>query len=222
MTTSSRIQEMFDRIAAGYDLGNDFLSLGLARLWRFEAVRRMRISKRVLDVACGTGDFAWAAAKRFRDAEVIGIDFSKEMIALARTKYPLEFLIGDVQTLPFDAISFDAVTVGFGFRNFSDKVKALSEVNRVLRIGGELLILEASLPESRLERLAYRIFRQTSIQWVGRIFGQAEAYGYLADSMLEMPSAATVCKMLDAAGFANVRRIRHAFGLCSLYIGEKR
>ena len=221
VTRIDRIREMFDRIASVYDSGNDFLSFGFARLWRRNAVGRMKTPGRVLDVACGTGDLAWAAACRFPDAEVVGIDFSKEMIARARVKYPLEFLVGDVQALPFAPAAFDAVTVGFGFRNFQDKPKALAELNRMLRNGGQLLILEASRPESISERLAYRFFRRTFVRLAVWISGHADAYAYLTDSMLEMPPAAVVHEMLDAAGFTNIQRIRYGFGLCSLYIGEK-
>lgn len=221
VTNTTRIREMFDRIASVYDSGNDFLSFGFARVWRKNAVGRMRVPGRVLDVACGTGDFAWAAASRFPDATVVGIDFSREMIARARIKYPLEFLVGDVLALPFEPAAFDAVSVGFGFRNFQDKPKALAELNRVLRNGGQLLILEASRPESILERLAYRFFRQTFLRLAVWISGHADAYTYLADSMLEMPPAAVLREMLETAGFKKVQRIRYALGLCSLYIGEK-
>lgn len=212
---------MFDGIAPVYDSGNDFLSFGFARVWRRNAVGRMKAPGRVLDVACGTGDFAWAAARRFPDAEVVGIDFSKEMIARARVKYPLEFLVGDVQALPFESAAFDAVTVGFGFRNFQDKPRALTELNRILRVGGQLLVLEASRPETLLERLAYRFFRQTFVRLAAWISGHRDAYAYLADSMLEMPPAAVVREMLETAGFTKIQRIRYAFGLCSLSLGEK-
>lgn len=217
---ATQLRRVFNAIAPVYDQGNALLSFGLATRWRKKSVASFRSNppKQVLDVACGTGDFVIAVLNASPASEVIGLDFSEEMLRLARTKVSsATFVQGDVLALPFDAGRFDAVTVGFGLRNFVDIPKALSEMARVLKPCGRLIILEATQPGSRLKQALFTIYQKSVAPLVGWLTGHPGAYSYLMRSMQSMPSSQELEAMLTAAGFTSIRKTNFVFDMCVCY-----
>ena len=217
---ATQLRRVFNAIAPVYDQGNRLLSFGLASHWRQQAVASFRAHppQRVLDVACGTGDFVVAVLDASPASEVIGLDFSEEMLCLARKKVSTAtFVQGDVLALPFDAGHFDAVTVGFGLRNFVNIPKALSEMARVLKPGGCLVILEATQPGSRLKQALFAIYQKSVAPLVGWMTGHPGAYSYLMRSMQSMPSSHELEAMLTAAGFTSIRKTNFVFDMCVCY-----
>lgn len=217
---ATQVQRTFDELAPVYDRGNTLLSFGLAEHWRRQAVASFHEDppQRVLDVACGTGDFVRAVLKATPASSVTGLDFSEEMLRLARAKnIPATFVQGDVLALPFEAGSFDAVTVGFGLRNFVDLPKALAEVARVLTPGGRLVILEATRPGTRLKQGFFKAYQKSVAPLVGWLTGHPDAYRYLMRSMQAMPSAEELEALLAAAGFVSIQKTGFVFDLCVCY-----
>jgi len=215
-----QLQRIFNTLAPVYDRGNDLLSLGLAKGWRRAAVASFHQNPpgEVLDVACGTGDFVHAILEASPTSKVVGLDFSEEMLRLARTRgYAATFQQGDVLALPFADGRFDAVTVGFGLRNFSDIPKALSEMARVLKPGGRLIVLEATQPGTPLKKTLFKVYQWSVAPLVGWLSGQPEAYRYLMRSMQAMPSAEELERVLAEAGFGNIRKRGFVFDMCVCY-----
>lgn len=204
----------FSDFARDYDRMNSILSLGRHGAWRSAAVREIpRNAKRVLDLACGTGDFSLEIAARIADAEVEGLDLSGEMVSLARAKLPerlanrVRFAVGDASDLSrFPDGSFDAVTCAFGFRNFADRKRALSEVVRVLRRDGVLVVLEFFRPSGGILPAATRLW----IKFAARVFAarHVAAYDYLADSIARTVSADEFAEIARGAGCSEIRRTR--------------
>jgi demethylmenaquinone methyltransferase/2-methoxy-6-polyprenyl-1,4-benzoquinol methylase len=219
-TKALQLQRVFNTLAPVYDRGNDLLSLGLAKGWRRAAVASFRQNPpgEVLDVACGTGDFVHAILKASPASKVVGLDFSEEMLRLARTRgYAATFQQGDVLALPFEDNRFDAMTVGFGLRNFSDMPKALSEMVRVLKPGGRLIVLEATQPGTPLKQALFRAYQLSVAPLVGWLSGQPHAYRYLMRSMQAMPSAQELEALLLQAGFGKILKHSFAFDMCVCY-----
>jgi demethylmenaquinone methyltransferase/2-methoxy-6-polyprenyl-1,4-benzoquinol methylase len=217
---ATQLRRVFNAIAPVYDRGNRLLSFGLATRWRKRAVASFRSNppQQVLDVACGTGDFVIAVLKASPASEVIGLDFSEEMLHLARKKVSnATFVQGDVTALPFDAGRFDAVTVGFGLRNFVDIPRALSEMARVLKPEGRLIILEATQPGSRLKQGLFKIYQKSVAPLVGWLTGHPGAYSYLMRSMQSMPSSQELEALLTTAGFTAIRKTGFVFDMCVCY-----
>lgn len=217
---ATQLRRVFSALAPVYDRGNRLLSLGLAAHWRRRAVASLRTQPpgQVLDVACGTGDFVLALLKASPASQVIGLDFSEEMLRLARKKAPAAtFVQGDVLALPFEERRFDVVTVGFGLRNFVDIPKALSEVARVLKPNGRLIILEATQPGSRVKQGLFRLYGKSVVPLVGWLTGHPEAYRYLMRSMKAMPSAHELEALLAAAGFTSLSKCVFVFDMCVCY-----
>jgi demethylmenaquinone methyltransferase / 2-methoxy-6-polyprenyl-1,4-benzoquinol methylase len=215
-----QLRRVFNAIAPVYDRGNALLSFGLAARWRQQAVASFHANplRHVLDVACGTGDFVVAVLDASPTSEVIGLDFSEKMLCLARKKVSnAAFVQGDVMALPFEAGRFDAVTVGFGLRNFVDIPKALSEMARVLMPGGRLIILEATQPGSRLKQGLFKIYQRSVAPLVGWMTGHPGAYSYLMRSMQSMPSSHELEDMLTATGFTSIRKANFVFDMCVCY-----
>ncbi len=212
---------MFSRIAPRYDALNHLLSFNADRRWRARAVRQLNGAvHRVLDLATGTGDLA---IELFRAGkQVVGADFCLDMLAGARKKErTLRLSAADALALPFPDGIFDAVTIGFGVRNFSDLGRGLAEMRRVLRNGGALLILEFSQPAG-VAGAAYRVYSDRVLPWVGGMLsGSGDAYRYLNRSARQWPGSADLSRILRDAGFADVRAIPMTFGVVAVHRGTK-
>jgi demethylmenaquinone methyltransferase / 2-methoxy-6-polyprenyl-1,4-benzoquinol methylase len=215
---SEGVRSMFDRIAPVYDAMNRVMTAGLDRRWRSEAANAVvRPGDRVLDSCCGTGDLAIAAAEA--GGKVTGIDFSKPMLERARMKAPeLEWIEGDALTLPFADASFDAATVGFGVRNLSELDKGLRELRRVLRPGGRLAVLEITRPRGVLAPF-YRLWFDVLIPVAGKVLPGGSAYTYLPASVRRFPDPQGLAKLLDEAGFGEIRWRLFAGGIVALHTG---
>jgi len=210
---------MFDRIAPVYDAMNRTMTAGLDRRWRrITAEAVIRPEDAVLDACCGTGDLAIAGARL--GGQVTGLDFSERMLERARHKAPeLEWVQGDLLSLPFDDRSFDAATVGFGVRNVDDLECALGELRRVLRPGGRLGILEITRPRGPLAPF-YRFWFDGVVPLLGRVLPGGSAYTYLPASVRRFPGPAELTELIAAAGFRDVRVRLFAGGIVALHTAE--
>jgi demethylmenaquinone methyltransferase/2-methoxy-6-polyprenyl-1,4-benzoquinol methylase len=210
---------MFDRIAPFYDAMNHTMTAGLDRRWRrLTAEAVVRPGDVVLDACCGTGDLAIAAARA--GGRVTGLDFSEPMLERARRKAPeLEWVRGDLLDLPFGDASFDAATVGFGARNVDDLQGALSELRRVLGPDGRLGILEITRPRGPLAPF-YRLWFDGVVPLLGKLLPGGSAYTYLPASVRRFPGPAELTKMIEAAGFRDVRVRLFAGGIVALHIAD--
>ncbi len=222
------IEGMFDAIAGRYDALNHLLSAGLDRGWRRRAVRALALTgtERVLDVCTGTGDLAIATARHAR--QVVGVDFSWEMLRLGLDKVRAASLgrrvalaRGDAMRLPFPDASFDAATIAFGIRNVVDPVRAAAELRRVLRPGGRLAILEFGLPALPGLRQAYGWYFRAVLPRVGRLVSRhTDAYSYLPASVEQFPSGDDFVTLLGRAGFRDAEARPLAAGAVWLYIAR--
>ena len=235
MPKKENVRTMFDGIAADYDRLNHIMSLDVDKSWRRKALDRIVAPdvREILDLACGTGDFSVAIAKRARKkgcpVHVTGVDLSEGMLAVMRDKVAKEGLenmismeTGDGEDLHFADGSFDRVTIAFGIRNFENREKGLREMLRVLRPGGRLVILELSVPENAFFRWCYNLYFLHILPWIGgRISGDEAAYRYLPASVLHFPGHRTFMATMRECGFADVEHKSLTFGICRLYIGTK-
>lgn len=233
MPQKEKIQQMFDGIAPDYDRLNHLMSLGVDRSWRRRALREIldpRQAQRLLDIACGTGDFSLAIARRMHpDSRIIGLDLSEGMLAVMRdkvTKAGLERQIsceqGDSEQLRWEDATFDVVTIAFGIRNFAHRETALREILRVLRPGGRLVILELSVPENAFLRWCYNLYFMHFVPWIGgMISGDKSAYTYLPASVQRFPGRREWTATMARCGYTQVRHKAFTFGLCRMYVGEK-
>lgn len=223
---------MFDSIAKDYDSLNHIMSLSIDKIWRKKAIRKIKDagdSPRVLDVACGTGDFSIAIAKAIGNGKVIGVDISKEMLEVMRRKVlknNLEGIItqevGDGEDLRFPEDSFDRVVNAFGIRNFEDRDKGLREALRVLRPGGRLVILELSRPQNRIIRWFYDLYFLNILPKIGgKVSGDKKAYMYLPASVKAFPGKKEFMEQMREVGFANITHRALTFGICRMYCGDK-
>ncbi len=224
------VRTLFDAIAPRYDFLNHFLSLGVDILWRRRAIRFLEPYKpqRILDVATGTGDLAIEAA-RLEPKQIVGIDISQKMIDIGKVKIHAKklesviyFEIGFAEQLQYESDSFDAITVAFGVRNFSDLEKGLSEFHRVLRRGGVAIILEFSRPRRSLIARAYGFYSHYILPRIGGFISKNRAaYEYLPSTIAEFPDGAEFCSILRDAGFTDVQYFPQTFGIASLYRATK-
>jgi demethylmenaquinone methyltransferase/2-methoxy-6-polyprenyl-1,4-benzoquinol methylase len=227
----ARIAGMFDAIAGRYDRLNHLLSAGFDRRWRRRAVRELRFQggEHVLDVCTGTADLALEAVTAVPAARrVVGIDFSGEMLRLARGKVldaslgdRIRLVRGDATRLPFDEARFDAAMVAFGIRNVVDPAAACRECRRVLRPGGQLAILEFGFPRIPGIRTMYAWYFRYLLPLVGRVMSKhGEAYAYLPASVQQFPSPDAFADVLRDAGFGDVRYVSLTVGIVYLYIAR--
>ena len=222
---------MFDNIAPDYDKLNHILSLNIDKRWRKKAVRELADEPRplkVLDVACGTGDFTIEIAKKAaKGSEVTGIDISEGMMAVGREKIAKAGVnaimeVADCEALPYENNSFDRISVGFGVRNFEHLELGLSEMYRVLTPGGKLIILELSVPSNALIRWCYKLYFLKILPAIGgMISGERGAYEYLPASVLRFPAPEKFIVMMKSAGFDIVEHTPLTFGICRMYVGKK-
>lgn len=224
------VRSLFDGIAPQYDFLNHLLSLGIDVHWRKYAIRLLKQFQpsRILDVATGTGDVALEAARTL-NAEVIGIDISDEMLAIGRKKVKRRGLSekislrpGSAESLEFRDGTFDAVTVAFGARNFSDVRRGLEEMFRVLRNNGVALILEFSKPRMAVFRQIYALYFERVLPLVGGMFSKSRtSYEYLPQSVKEFPDDAAFLDLMHKAGFTKTEQHRLTFGIATVYVGIK-
>lgn len=228
MPRADDVQHMFDRIAGRYDLLNRIMTGGVDRRWRRAAVRTVGAAPgvRALDVCCGTGDLAFLLADA--GAGVIGLDFSANMLEVARRRAgergdrggSVEFVQGDALALPFEDDSFDALTVAFGVRNVERLGGAFEEFARVLRPGGTVACLEITRPANRIAGGFYRVWFDRVVPVVGGLIsGDREAYSYLPQSTLDFPRPRELAELMRESGFADVDWRTFAGGIVALHRG---
>jgi len=232
--SAQRIRSMFGQIAPRYDLANHVLSLNTDRYWRWRTVRRVppRDRRPVLDVCTGTGDLALAYARAARrlGAEVVGTDFCPEMIALARQKAhraglagQVRFLVADTLALPFESDRFQVVTVAFGIRNVADLQRGLAEMTRVCGPGGQVAVLEFSLPRGRLWGGLYRWYFKHVLPRLGQLIARNrfDAYHYLPASVEQFTPPEEMCRRMEQTGLIHVQAVPLTGGVATLYVGSK-
>ncbi|MEI7973135.1 MAG: bifunctional demethylmenaquinone methyltransferase/2-methoxy-6-polyprenyl-1,4-benzoquinol methylase UbiE [Bdellovibrio sp.] len=224
---AKRVQDIFSRVASRYDLANDVLSLGIHRLWKNKLVQKVppNTSLRVLDCATGTGDLAKAWKQHLGPhSTVVATDFNPEMLRLGPEKakgFNIDFQIADVLDLPFPDASFDVVSISFGIRNVSDPQKGLGELARVLKPGGQLLVLEFGQPQNLLS-YPYRLYSQRILPRIGGWLTRApDAYQYLERSSAQFPCGENFVQWIQAsARFDKVSFERLSFGIAYLYCAK--
>jgi demethylmenaquinone methyltransferase/2-methoxy-6-polyprenyl-1,4-benzoquinol methylase len=226
-----QVAEMFDNIAPKYDFMNQLLSMGIHKGWRRKAVKILIPSqpKIILDVATGTGDFAIEANKKLNPDKIIGVDISEGMMKIGRVKlkekkldHKIELILGDSENLPFEENTFDAITVGFGVRNFETLEKGMSGMFRVLKPGGTLVILEFSRPRKFPVKQFYNFYFNRITPLIGRLFSKDKrAYTYLPESVNAFPDGEKFLEIMKKTGFSSPTWQPLTFGIASIYTGRK-
>ncbi|MCR5713731.1 MAG: bifunctional demethylmenaquinone methyltransferase/2-methoxy-6-polyprenyl-1,4-benzoquinol methylase UbiE [Bacteroidales bacterium] len=232
MPQKKKIGAMFDRIAGSYDRLNHVLSFRTDRAWRRRSLRHVLDGQplRILDLACGTGDYAICMARKATPGtHITGVDLSEGMLRVMAAKVAdagLDGMVtcrcGEAERLDFPDGSFDRVTVAFGVRNFEDRQAALREIRRVLSPGGRLVILELSQPRNVLIRAIFNLYFHKIAPLIGgMVSGDREAYRYLPASVAAFPPPEEWTAFMRDCGFSRVQHKAYTFGVCRLYIGEK-
>lgn len=224
------VAEMFNNISKRYDFLNHFLSLGIDKIWRRKAVNMLKEIKpeRILDLASGTGDFA-IESLRLNPKEIVGMDISEGMLEVGRqkmikNKYDdiISMRLGDSENLPFEDGYFDALTVGFGVRNYENLEKGLCEMLRVVREGGKIIILEFSKPKKFPVKQYYAFHSKYVIPFFGkRISKDEKAYAYLPESVAAFPEGEQFTSILKKLGYKNVNARLVSGGIATIYSGSK-
>lgn len=226
---AGKVAEVFDSVASRYDLMNDLMSGGLHRLWKLFALSRVgaRPGMKALDIAAGTGDLSKAMARSVgADGEVWATDINLSMLKVGRDRLldegcVLPIAVCDAEALPFPDQYFDRVTVAFGLRNMTHKDLALSEMFRVLRPGGKLVVLEFSRVNKALEP-AYDWYSFNILPWLGKkVANDEDSYRYLAESIRMHPDQETLKSMLEQVGFARARYFNLTAGLVAVHEGVR-
>lgn len=225
------VKAMFETIAGGYDFQNSCLSLGIDIYWRKMMAGALQLPDQatVLDVAVGTGEVAVAICRRHPGTRVIGIDFSPAMLAVGRQKIAarklsgrIDLATGDGRQLPIRSGSMDAVIISFGIRNIKEKAEVLREFYRVLKPGGQLLIMDFSFPETPLIAPLYRFYLNHILPPLGNfISGTDYAYSYLAESVANFPGDREFLGLIGGAGFCDCRVNKLTFGIAKIFAGRK-
>jgi demethylmenaquinone methyltransferase/2-methoxy-6-polyprenyl-1,4-benzoquinol methylase len=219
-----QVRAMFDRIAGLYDLMNSVMTAGLHHKWRRRAADLAELSPgdRALDVATGTGDLAVELARRVGpEGEVVAIDFSEEMLVRARAKAPgVRFEWGNALELAFEDDAFDAATVGFGARNFSDLERGIAEMARVVRPGGRVVILEITTPTRGPLATFFKVWFDRIVPALGRVMGDPDAYSYLPSSVRRFPAPHDLAAIMDRCGLERIRYRLTAGGIIAMHYGD--
>lgn len=230
-TKKEQVASMFNNISGTYDFLNHFMSLGIDILWRKKAIRELKsIRPRVmLDVATGTGDFAFEAIKILQPEKIIGVDISEGMLDVARKKiqernlqHVFSVQLGDSEGLHFNNDHFDAITVAFGVRNYENLEKGLADMYRVLKPGGKMVILEFSKPRAFPVKQGYNFYFKYITPLFGKLFSKDQrAYEYLPESVAAFPDGDDFLGLMNKIGFKATRDIRLTFGISAIYTGIK-
>lgn len=225
-----QVATMFNNISKRYDLLNHLLSLGIDIYWRKQAIRMLKSEKpkSILDIATGTADFAIEALALQPD-KVVGVDISEGMLDVGRKKLKrmqlsdkIELKLGDSEKLPFDDNIFDAIIVGFGVRNFENLEQGLTDMYRVLKPGGSVVILEFSKPQKFPFKQLYNFYFKSVLPIIGRIVSKDQsAYTYLPESVQAFPNGEAFLKVLNKTGFKNTICRALTFGISSIYMAKK-
>ncbi len=226
-----QIAKMFNAIASRYDIMNRLISLGQDKRWRRKAISILKPQSpaTILDIATGTGDMAIKMHSMLSTCKVTGCDISEGMLEVARKKVldlglasEIEFSLGDCISLPFEDNSFDAVTISFGIRNVEDIERGISEINRVLKPSGTLVILELSVPENSFYKFFYKIYTKLFIPTLGKIItGERRAYDYLRKSIAVVPQGKAMTNIMSKVGMTNCCYTYMTFGACAIYSAKK-
>ena len=222
------VQKMFDDISPHYDFLNHFLSLGMDIHWRKKFVHNLNIKDgdTVLDIACGTGDIGFEILKHYHII-LTNMDISKKMLDIAEKKAQdknlrnIQFIQGDAETLPLENDSVDCLTIAYGLRNIAHYEKALKEFYRVLKPGGNMGILEFSIPQSRIFGSLFKLYFHYILPWIGSLFSRSDAYRYLPESVDFFPSRDDICRKIINSGFHNSKFIDLTFGVSTIFLGQK-
>ena len=222
---------MFNNISKTYDFLNHFLSLGIDIIWRKKAIGELKKDspKHILDVATGTGDFAFEALQALNPDKITGVDISQGMLDVAKEKIAkrglqnkFEVKLGDSERLLFDDNTFDAVTVAYGVRNFENLEKGISDMLRVLKPGGKVVILEFSKPRVFPVKQLYNFYFHYITPTIGKIFSKDNsAYKYLPESVEAFPDGKKFTDLMEKVGYRETKNRPLAFGICSIYTGIK-
>lgn len=229
---TEQVREMFDNIAPAYDRLNRCMSLGLDGGWRRKAVRAVAATRprHIVDIACGTGDFAISLAEAMPGTTVTGVDLSQGMVEIGRRKVADRGLAGRVTLTTGDCLdpgavperSADAVTVAFGVRNFADLPGGYRAMLRMLRPGGMICVIELARPDSALVRPFYDIYTRGIIPLMGRLVsGDSRAYSYLPESIAAVPCGSAMTDIMSQAGFTRTACRDLLFGVCRIYTGYR-
>jgi demethylmenaquinone methyltransferase/2-methoxy-6-polyprenyl-1,4-benzoquinol methylase len=226
-----QVSQMFDNIAMNYDFLNRFLSLGIDIIWRKRAIQfiPMKTDLKILDIATGTADLALQINKNFPNSSITGVDISENMLEVGRKKIAgknlsndIQLQYGDSENLPFSDQSFDIVSVAFGVRNFENLELGLSEMKRVLKNGGRVIVLEFSLPSIFPFKQIFNFYFKYILPLIGRLTSKdKQAYKYLYESVQAFPSGSDFLKIMEKCGFREIKQKELTFGICSIYSGLK-
>lgn len=229
-TKKQQVTTMFDTIAGNYDHLNRVISFGIDVSWRKKVIALIteKSPENALDIATGTGDLAISLVDTGAK-KIVGLDISKGMLEIGRQKVAdlgldqqIEMIVGDSEKLPFDANTFDAITVAFGVRNFENLELGLSEILRVLKPSGTFVVLETSVPEKFPFKQGYYCYTKMILPLIGKLFSKDKvAYKYLSDSAAKFPHGKAFNNILEKIGFIGVVNKPQTFGVASIYIASK-
>ena len=230
-TKKEQVADMFNNISGTYDFLNHFMSLGIDIIWRKMAVGELKNVRpqHILDVATGTGDFAFEAIKMLKPQKITGVDISQGMLNIAAAKIKkrglekvFEVKLGDSEKLLFDDDTFDAVTVAYGVRNFENLEKGLADMLRVLKPGGKAVILEFSKPKAFPVKQLYNFYFHSVTPLIGKMFSKDNsAYKYLPESVAAFPDGKDFAALMQKVGYRETKNKPLLFGICSIYTGIK-
>jgi len=226
-----QVTKMFDKIAPYYDYLNRLLTVGIDTIWRAKAIKVMGKGnpKQILDIATGTADLAIEAAKKLNPDHVTGMDISKEMLAIGDKKLIKKGLndkitleLGDSENMKYESNSYDVVSSAFGVRNFGDLRKGLTEMHRVLKPGGQIVVLEFSRPKAFPIKQAFNLYFKNILPLIGKIKSKDDkAYKYLYESVQVFPDYDRFTQILDQIGFKDSKWSSLSFGICTIYSATK-
>lgn len=226
-----QVAEMFNNISGTYDFLNHFLSLGIDIIWRRKAIKELKAinPQTMLDVATGTGDFAFESISILQPQKIIGVDISEGMLAIAEKKIKERNLsnvfsvqLGDSEGLNFENDTFDAITVAFGVRNYENLEKGLADMLRVLKPNGKIVILEFSKPRKFPIKQLYHFYFKYITPFFGKLFSKdKKAYTYLPESVAAFPDGATFTALMEKVGYKNTKHRPLTFGISAIYTGIK-